>query len=81
MPICLRAAACLLTSVVALATLAPVQAAVPPPKLQYQITTLPNGLRVILSEGSLDTDCARVGLVSRRIEERARGADGLCPSL
>ena len=50
MPSCLRAAACLLTSVVALATLAPVQAAVPPPKLQYQITTLPNGLRVILSE-------------------------------
>ncbi len=28
----------------------PVQAAVRPPKLQYQITTLPNGLRVILSE-------------------------------
>ena len=50
MPSCLRAAACLLTSVVALATLAPVQAAVPPPKLQYQMTTLPNGLRVILSE-------------------------------
>jgi len=34
----------------ALAGLAPVQAAVRPPKLQYQITTLPNGLRVILSE-------------------------------
>ncbi len=30
--------------------LAPVQAAVRPPKLQYQITTLGNGLRVILSE-------------------------------
>jgi zinc protease len=30
--------------------LAPVQAAVRPPKLQYQITTLANGLRVILSE-------------------------------
>ena len=28
----------------------PVQAAVRPPKLQYQIATLPNGLRVILSE-------------------------------
>ena len=28
----------------------PVQAAVHPPKLEYQITTLPNGLRVILSE-------------------------------
>ena len=26
------------------------QAAVRPPKLQYQIATLPNGLRVILSE-------------------------------
>src|ERR1043166_8484117 len=30
--------------------LAPLHAAVRPPKLQYQITTLPNGLRVILSE-------------------------------
>jgi len=30
--------------------LTPVQAAVRPPKLEYQITTLPNGLRVILSE-------------------------------
>jgi zinc protease len=30
--------------------LAPLQAAVHPPKLQYQSTTLPNGLRVILSE-------------------------------
>src|SRR5438552_707143 len=28
----------------------PLQAAVRPPKLQYSITTLPNGLRVILSE-------------------------------
>ena len=33
-----------------LAALVPVQAAVRPPKLQYQTTTLPNGLRVILSE-------------------------------
>jgi zinc protease len=32
------------------AALLPVQAAVRPPKLQYQMTTLPNGLRVILSE-------------------------------
>ena len=30
--------------------LAPLHAAVRPPKLQYQITTLANGLRVILSE-------------------------------
>src|SRR5262245_32032623 len=30
--------------------LAPLHAAVRPPKLQYQITTLGNGLRVILSE-------------------------------
>ena len=30
--------------------MAPLQAAVHPPKLQYQMTTLPNGLRVILSE-------------------------------
>ena len=35
---------------VAVLVLAPVQAAVRPPKLQYQMTTLPNGLRVILSE-------------------------------
>ena len=31
-------------------TTIPLQAAVRPPKLQYQMTTLPNGLRVILSE-------------------------------
>ena len=31
-------------------SLAPLQAAVRPPKLQYQMTTLPNGMRVILSE-------------------------------
>src|ERR687895_2581275 len=41
-------------SLIACAALAgvfvPVQAAVRPPKLQYQATTLPNGLRVILSE-------------------------------
>ncbi len=46
----MRVAVCLVVSVLVLVTLAPVQAAVPPPKLQYQITTLPNGLRVILSE-------------------------------
>ena len=36
--------------VVAAVALTPVQAAVRPPKLQYQIATLPNGLRVIFSE-------------------------------
>ena len=46
----LRLAACLAVSIVAAVALTPVQAAVRPPKLQYQITTLPNGLRVILSE-------------------------------
>src|SRR5687767_13900138 len=30
--------------------LAPLQAAVPPPKLLYELTTLSNGLRLILSE-------------------------------
>ena len=30
--------------------LSPLDAAVRPPKLHYQVTTLPNGLRVILSE-------------------------------
>ena len=42
--------ACLATSIVAAIALTPVQAAVRPPKLQYEITTLANGLRVILSE-------------------------------
>ena len=28
----------------------PARAAVPPPKLQYDFSTLPNGLKVILSE-------------------------------
>ena len=46
----LRLAACLAVSIVAAVALTPVQAAVRPPKLEYQITTLPNGLRVILSE-------------------------------
>ncbi len=46
----LRVAICLVTSIVAAVALTPVQAAVRPPKLQYEITTFPNGLRVILSE-------------------------------
>ena len=46
----LRVATCLVTSIVAAVALTPAQAAVRPPKLQYEITTLPNGLRVILSE-------------------------------
>ena len=45
-----RLVACCVASVVAAVALAPIQAAVRPPKLQYQITTLPNGLRLILSE-------------------------------
>jgi zinc protease len=40
----------LLALVFGAVALAPLQAAVRPPKLQYQMTTLPNGLRVILSE-------------------------------
>jgi zinc protease len=39
-----------LACAMAAAALGPLQAAVRPPKLQYQMTTLPNGLRVILSE-------------------------------
>ena len=46
----LRAAACLAAVTFAAVALTPLQAAVRPPKLQYQITTLPNGLRVIFSE-------------------------------
>src|SRR4029453_10154471 len=44
-----RPAALALLAVLAVA-LAPVHAAIRPPKLQYQVTTLGNGLRGILSE-------------------------------
>ena len=54
------------------------QAAVRPPKLQYQITTLPNGLRVILSEDHSTPIVHVSALVPRRFEERAsRDAPGL----
>ena len=43
-------AALALAGAIAALALAPVQAAVRPPKLQYKMTTLGNGLRVILSE-------------------------------
>ena len=46
----LRIAILLAASIAAVVALTPAQAAVRPPKLQYQMTTLPNGLRVILSE-------------------------------
>jgi zinc protease len=46
----LRVAVFIAVSAVAAVSLTPVSAAVRPPKLQYQITTLPNGLRLILSE-------------------------------
>jgi len=42
-----------IASLIALASgilLPPVQAAIPPPKLQYAISRLPNGLTVIVSE-------------------------------
>ena len=42
-----RLAVCLLIGALAMV---PLYAAVRPPKIQYQMTTLPNGLRVILSE-------------------------------
>ena len=45
-----RLAALALAVGIAVMALAPAQAAVRPPKLQYQMTTLANGLRVILSE-------------------------------
>ena len=44
-----RAAVLLAAGIVALASLTP-SAAIPPPKLQYQLATLPNGLTVVLSE-------------------------------
>ena len=46
----LRIAVFLAATLVTATALTPLQAAVRPPKLQYQIATLPNGLRVILSE-------------------------------
>ena len=46
----LRIAIVVAVMAVAVVALTRVQAAVRPPKLQYQIATLPNGLRVILSE-------------------------------
>ena len=45
-----RVGAALLAAFLAAAAFIPLEAAVRPPKLQYQIRTLPNGLRVILSE-------------------------------
>ena len=45
-----RAGGTLVAVALALVVLVPLQAAVRPPKLQYQTLTLPNGLRVILSE-------------------------------
>jgi len=45
-----RSAPLIVLLVAAFAAIAPLNAAVPPPKLEYQMTTLPNGLRVILSE-------------------------------
>ncbi len=45
-----RVGAGLLAALIVAATLLPLQAAVRPPKLQYQMRTLPNGLRVILSQ-------------------------------
>ena len=45
-----RVILCILACALCAALYVPLQAAVRPPKLQYQTTTLPNGLRVILSE-------------------------------
>src|SRR5262245_58840163 len=43
-------AAALLAAVLVVAYVVPLGAAVRPPRLQYQMLTLPNGLRVVLSE-------------------------------
>ena len=50
MRLSLRVATYLAAVTLSAVALTPLQAAVRPPKLQYQIATLPNGLRVILSE-------------------------------
>src|SRR5687768_17718049 len=49
-PLATRVAGGLLSALMVAAVLVPLHAAVRPPKLQYQMRTLPNGLRVILSE-------------------------------
>ena len=49
-PLAIRVAGGLLSALMVAAALVPLHAAVRPPKLQYQMRTLPNGLRVILSE-------------------------------
>ena len=46
----LRAIAAAALGAVLLSIVSPLSAAVPPPKFQYRLTTLPNGLTVILSE-------------------------------
>ena len=53
--------------------LVPLQAAVRPPKLQYQRLVLPNGLVVDPAPGQVDADRARRAAVSRRLEEREAG--------
>ena len=50
MRVAVRLAILLIVCAVVAAAIGPLQAAVRPPKLQYQVATLPNGLRVILSE-------------------------------
>jgi zinc protease len=61
MRLSIRVVIVLAATAVAAAVLTPLQAAVRPPKLQYEMTTLPNGLRVILSEDH-STPIAHVGV-------------------
>ena len=64
----------LLAAAVAVMAVDPLLAAVRPPKLQYQIVTLPNGLRVILSEDH-STPIAHVAVwyhVGSKNERRGR---------
>ena len=62
-----------LTGMIVCAAMQPSSAASRPPKLQYQITTLPNGLTVVLSEDHSTPIVHVQPDVSRRIEEREAG--------
>ena len=54
----------------------PALAAVPPPKLQYDISTLPNGLTVVPVGRSFDADRSPRVWVPRQFEEREPGRTG-----
>ena len=64
-------------------TLSPVDAAVRPPRLQYELMTLPNGLTIVLSPDHSTPIVHVEALVPRRVErreDRAAPASPICSS-